>query len=47
MDIKEIDFIIQDLENSNVTMQSVRDLAALYIVRDNLKIGIKRYFARL
>lgn len=36
MDIKEINELIQELENSDTTYTNAMDLASLYTVRDNI-----------
>lgn len=38
MDISTIDTMIKDLEESEVTLSNIRNLSALYTVRNNLKV---------
>ena len=42
MDINEIEETIQELENSSTTFNNALKLASLYILRENLKPGLKR-----
>lgn len=47
MDIISINDAIEELENSDTTLDNIRELSSLYIVRDNFRSGLNPVVAEL